>query len=377
LIQITWPGSYLDGKTADKQAVTIHLHNDGLKIAKHDGEVLWWPYRDIRQVQGFYENEPVRLERGENLPGALIIADPEFLASLREFAPDSARRFHNPAFRSIRVKLTIMATIAVVALGVFLYRWGIPLMAAAITPLVPIEWEKGLGQSALNVLAPEETQCKDSELNQTIEQIVSRLTAQQPKSYPFRVFVIDSPIFNAVALPGGSIVVFRGLLKKTQSPEELTGVIAHEMQHIVRRHVTKRIIEDSSTGILITIVSGDVSGAMMYGVKIANDLALLSYSRQDEEEADAEGMKMILFAGLDPAGMISFFETSRGESKLPIWFQYLSTHPDVRERIARLRAVVAEWENRGPPRAALTGNTIWNKIRDRCNTVNLPGKPVK
>lgn len=51
---------------------------------------------------------------------------------------------------------------------------------------------------------------------------------------------------NAVALPGGNIVVFGGLLENTRSPEELAGVIAHEMQHISKRHVTKRIIEDSS-----------------------------------------------------------------------------------------------------------------------------------
>ena len=57
MIRISWDGHYLDGKTADRQAVQIHLAGDGLKIIKDNGETLSWPYGEIRQVQGFYQNE--------------------------------------------------------------------------------------------------------------------------------------------------------------------------------------------------------------------------------------------------------------------------------------------------------------------------------
>jgi hypothetical protein len=63
LIQITWHGYYLDGKTADKQAVEIQLLHEGLKITTKPGAVFLWPYSEIRQTQGFYRNEPVQLER--------------------------------------------------------------------------------------------------------------------------------------------------------------------------------------------------------------------------------------------------------------------------------------------------------------------------
>jgi len=125
----------------------------------------------------------------------------------------------------------------------------------------------------------------------------------------FKVFVVKSSIFNAVALPGGNIVVFSGLLENAESPESLAAVLAHEMQHIKKRHVTKKIIEDSSTGLIISAVSGDVTGSMLYGAKIARTLAVLSYSRQDEEEADDEGMKMLIAANIDPEAMINFLKS--------------------------------------------------------------------
>jgi Zn-dependent protease with chaperone function len=374
VIQITWPGIYLDGKRAARQEVTVHLHNDGLRITGPGGEIARWGYGEIRQVQGFYAGEPVRLERRENLPGALIVEDEAFLASLRGFAPAAGRRFHDPAFRSARLKLTVLATVAVAVLGLALYRWGIPLMAAAVAPLVPAAWEEGLGRSALGLLAPEEARCTDPQLARAVAAIVARLRAPQPQPSPFRVYVVDAPVFNAVALPGGAIVIFRGLLSQTGSPEELAGVVAHEMQHILKRHATKRIIEEASTGLLLTLVSGDVTGAMMYGAKIAENLAKAGYSRRDEEEADAGGVRMLLAAGIDPAGMIGFFETvQKTEPRAPSWFKYLATHPEAAQRASRLRSLAAARLPRDPPPAALPGGADWEQIRKGCGAA-LPAR---
>ena len=365
MIRISWDGHYLDGKTADRQAVQIHLAGDGLKIIKDNGETLSWPYGEIRQVQGFYQNEPVRLERGAGIPEALVVADPAFLSSLHEFAPETAKRFHNPAFRSRRLRLTIYAAICIVAIGSCFYLWGIPLAASLIAPHIPLAWEKGLGQSALKILAPEETRCKDPELNEAVTGIVSRLTAQA-KTQDFKVIIAKSPSFNAFALPGGNIVLFSGLLKQTRSPEELAGVLAHEMQHIIKRHATKRIIEDSSSGIIITALSGDASAAMVYGVKIAHNLAQLRYSRQDEEEADREGMKIILSAGVDPKSMIRFFEIIKEKQEWPEIFKSLSTHPDMDERIARLGDIVHEAEKEGITYKKLLPGVDWERLKKKC-----------
>jgi len=377
LIQITWQGHYLDGKTADKQAVEIQLLQEGLKITTKSGAVFLWPYQEIRQTQGFYRNEPVQLERGGKIPEILLIQDHEFLTSLHLFTPKAAKRFHNPALRGLRLRLTLYAAGGIIALGVFFYIWGIPLLAKTLTPHIPLKWEKGMGNSALGFLAPEEKRCNNKELQQAVDEIVARLSAADPDSYSFKVFMVKSPVFNAVALPGGNIVVFGGLLEKAESPEYLAAVIAHEMQHIKKRHVTKRIIEDYSTGLIISAVAGDVTGSMLYGVKIAHNLAMLSYSRQDEEEADAGGVKLLIDANLDPQAMISFFEIMKEKNpkfKMP---QYLSTHPDTTERISRLRTIIAQANTSPHAYTKLAAADNWNQLKKKCSITAKPGGDAK
>jgi predicted Zn-dependent protease len=181
--------------------------------------------------------------------------------------------------------------------------------------------------------------------------------------------VVKSSTFNAVALPGGNIIVFSGLLEKTESPESLAAVLAHEMQHIKKRHVTKKIIEDSSTGLIISAVSGDVTGSMLYGVKIARTLAMLNYSRQDEEAADDGGMKMLIAANLDPEAMIHFFEIMKEKNlnlKMP---QYISTHPDLDERISRLKTTIVRERAGRHVYTRLSSDNNWNQIKKRCTTI--------
>ena len=377
MIEITWQGYYLDGKTADKQAVEIQLLHEGLKITTKTGAVFLWPYQEIRQTQGFYRDEPVQLERGGKIPEILIIQDHEFLTSLHHFTPKAAKRFHNPALRGLRLRLTLYAAVGIIAVGVFFYIWGIPLLAKAITPHIPLKWEKGMGDSILSMVAPEENRCNNNELQQAVDEIVARLSAADPDPYAFKVFMVKSPVFNAVALPGGNIVVFGGLLEKAESPESLAAVLAHEMQHIKKRHVTKRIIEDSSTGLIISAVSGDVTGSMLYGVKIARNLAMLSYSRQDEEEADAGGIKMLIAANLDPQAMISFFEIMKENNskfKMP---QYLSTHPDTAERIYRLKTIISQTNTNHPVYTKLAAADNWNQLKKRCSITAKPGGDAK
>jgi len=368
-MQTTWPGYYLDGKTADKEPVRVELSINGLKLTLADGTAIYWSYQEIRQVAGFYGNDPVRFEKGSDIPEILIVEDHEFLIHLHEFTPQKAQRFHNPARRSARFRLTLLAAVAVAAITVFVYAWGIPFAASVITPYVPVAWEAGLGKSALNVLAPEDHRCRNPKLTAALQQMVLRLTEKEKIPYNISIYVTDTNIVNAVALPGGSIVVFRGLLEKTKSPDALAGVLAHEIQHITRRHATKRIIADSSTGLILSAVSGDVTGAVVYGAKIAHNLAMLSYSRKDEEEADREGMKMLLSVGIDPGGLIGFFESLQEKdaknANVPRVLKYLATHPDTAERIAKMKAAAAASPRPSSP-AFPRLEREWDRIKKDC-----------
>ncbi|MGH7349841.1 MAG: M48 family metallopeptidase, partial [Candidatus Rokuibacteriota bacterium] len=282
-----------------------------------------------------------------------------------EAAPHVGLRFHDPRRRAARLKWTIVAAAGVLVATVAIYLWGIPALAALATPHVPVAWEESVGRSAVAYLAPPERRCGDAAVGAAMDGIVQRLIAAGPPSpYTMRVYVVNRPLVNALAAPGGHVVIFRGLLERTRTPEELAGVMAHELQHILRRHTTRAVIQDVGTGLLLMALIGDVTGPLAYGLETARALGELRYSRRAEEEADTEGMKMLLAARVDPAGMIAFFEDIQreegGQSKV---LTYLSSHPMPAERIARLRSMAAARPN--PPEPVLPDQD-WPTLTKRC-----------
>ncbi|PYM59838.1 MAG: hypothetical protein DMD79_16910 [Candidatus Rokuibacteriota bacterium] len=360
-----WQGVYLDGRTAARQPATIRLMREGIEITPSGGGTRLWPYREIRQTQGFYAGEEVRLERGGDLPETLLVPDIAFLQSLHEVAPHVSSRFHDPGRRRARLRWTIVAGVGVIAASAAIYFWGIPALAALAAPRVPVAWEESVGRSAIAYLAPPERRCGDPEVGRAMDETVRRLTAPGPPSpYTFRVHVVNRPLVNALAVPGGDVVVFRGLLQRTSTPEEMAGVMAHELQHVLRRHATRAVIRDVSTGLLLMVLIGDVTGPLAYGLQTARTLGDLRYSRRAEEEADIEGMKMVLAARVDPAGMITFFEQiQKEEGAAPKALTYLSTHPLATDRIGRLKAMAAAWK--GIPEPLLPGEK-WADLAKRC-----------
>ena len=106
-------------------------------------------------------------------------------------------------------------------------------------------------------------------------------------------------------------MLFRGLIEQAGNPEEVAGVLAHEIQHVAQRHATRALVRQASTGLLLAAMTGDASGVFVYGVEAARTLGTLRYSRQAEEEADLEGLRLLVAAGIEPAGMVTFFESLR------------------------------------------------------------------
>ena len=171
-------------------------------------------------------------------------------------------------------------------------------------------------------------------------------------------------MINALAAPGGYIVLMRGLLEQTNSPEELAGVLAHELQHVRRRHATRILIQQASMGLLLAAMTGNTSAATSYGLETARTFGILHYSRRIEEEADEDGMRMILDARVDPNGIIKFFDTLKKKSaEIPSVFKYLSTHPNTEERIQKLRAMAAGGRRKPTP---LLKNLDWSAVKNIC-----------
>jgi predicted Zn-dependent protease len=161
-------------------------------------------------------------------------------------------------------------------------------------------------------------------------------------------------------------------LERTANAEELAGVLAHELQHILKQHVTRSLIEQASMSLIVAAVVGDLSGIASFSVEAAQMLARNRFSRQHESEADEAGLKMLLAARVDPAGMLAFFETLRkAQGNMPRAFAYLSTHPEIDLRIVRLKNLVGEGNSVSKK---LLPEVSWDDIKKICPA---PAKSAK
>jgi predicted Zn-dependent protease len=162
---------------------------------------------------------------------------------------------------------------------------------------------------------------------------------------------------NAFALPGGSILVMRGLIEFAQSPDELAGVLAHEMGHVAARHSLQKLMEQLGIGFFFGILLGDIGTGT---IAVAGEtLLLLSYSRGFESEADDLGLARLAAVGLDPRGLADLFvrlEEKSGEA--PDWMRLLSTHPLDAARVAKFAAAPAGDSSLSPE--------AWQALRDIC-----------
>lgn len=201
---------------------------------------------------------------------------------------------------------------------------------------IPVQQEAEIGEA---VLAQSRLTMQLSESGPSVEalrRIGEMLTIDSPHRY--RWFVANQREINAFAAPGGIVVVNAGLLRAITSPEELAGVLAHEIAHAELRHSLKGIVKSFGLRTLASLALGDYGGtALAEGMK---KLAELGFSREAEREADLEGLRRLVAAGIDPQGMVRFFELLEKEQQLTPP-QFLSTHPSNVERITALKSEIA------------------------------------
>lgn len=252
------------------------------------------------------------------------------------------------------------------AILVALYALVLPALAARVAQRIPLEWEEDLGADLVDAIAPEERRCTDPERVRALERIVERLVGSSDVGeYRFRVTLVDDTLVNALAAPGGYVVVFQGLLARAETPEVVAGVLAHEIQHVVRRHGTSAVLKDLPMIIAATVISGgnETAGSLLGATAT---LGSLRYRRGDEAEADREGLGMLRAARIAPQGMIGFFGALADmEGDASALATYLSTHPRSEDRMAALRALADERPYESEP---LLEDVDWQLVRAGCGT---------
>jgi Zn-dependent protease with chaperone function len=259
-------------------------------------------------------------------------APAEITAHLRDVARDV--RGVERRFRLGWFALGLVLLLPFVPVAVFLARSDA--VAAWAVDRIPAEQEARFGDLALAQTRARMALADSGPAVDAVRLIGQRLTPGTRLQY--RWFVADAPQINAFAAPGGVVVVFSGLIRAAERPEELAGVIAHEVAHAELRHGLRAMVKGLGLSALLSVALGDLSGGGLE--KAIANLTELRFSRDAEREADADGLKRMVAARIDPQGMVRFLERLDEEGKAAVP-ALLSTHPVTGERLETLRREVA------------------------------------
>ncbi len=232
--------------------------------------------------------------------------------------------------------------------GLLLFIVGVPWfllgpLASIVVGMIPRSVDREFGDAALDSVLGgladgHVVKVDDEPIRRPVVKIVDRLTSVVDKDgFDFEVTVIDQPMVNAFALPGGKIVVTTGLLQQADSPEEVAGVLAHEISHVTERHCLRGIVKNLGLFMVVSALFGDMSSVTSAIMGEAANLTSLSFSRGMEADADEEAVHVLARAHVDGSGLHVFLEKmEKAEAAGHSAERWLSTHPVTSDRLGAI-----------------------------------------
>ncbi len=356
---MTPTGRYFDGQTARPYVVDIQVAGLGVEIRGVDCDLkTTWRFVDVRLLEAPEENRPAVITN-ETVEGArLTFTDAKLYRAIAAYAPLSApgRVFLSTAWQAL-----IGWTIAAIAV-VGIVAWGYPRLAEPAAFFVPDTWRAALGAQVIKAMTADRKVCSAQPGRTALDDLTARLVAAAPSRERLKVRVISGKPVNAFAAPGGEVVLFEALILQAEGPDEVAGILAHEIGHVVHRHPTAGVIRGIG---LATLVQFMFSGIGSDNIAAAAQIYALTYNREAETEADLTAAEMLRRAGMSPHGLITFFERLQAEGRSggdEGFFKYFSSHPALGDRVDRLSS---ETQQKKAP--ALTDDQ-WRSLRAICGT---------
>jgi predicted Zn-dependent protease len=259
------------------------------------------------------------------------------------------------------VSWSAAAIASIIAIAVY----GIPFIAERLAPLVPYSVEQRIGQAvdAQVRLIFGSKVCDGSEGRAAFAAMAEKLRIAGGIEHPLDAQVMPSSIPNAIALPGGKVYLFDGLLQKAEGPDEIAGVLAHELGHVHHRHNMRTLIYNGGTSFLIGLLLGDFTGgaAVIFATR---SLLQASHSREAEQQADDYAFSTMRKLGRSPVPMAQLlFRITGAEGKRLSGFSILSSHPVTESRLA-----AAKRDDRPSTSPELLSPAEWSALKAICKT---------
>jgi len=339
-------GIYFDGLTSARRDVVLELAPAGLQILDHDGR-SWaeWPYDEVEGLAA--PDNILRLgRRGSTKLERLEVRDPAFAAEIDARAAHVDRTGVTQRRQHMRViGWSIGATASLLLVAWF----GVPAIATRLTPLLPATLELKLGDAVnMQVRGMLDTRkgvafdcgkaATEISGRVALDKLVRRLEGAAALSLPLRADVVRRNEPNALALPGGRVYVFQGLIAKADNADEVAGVIAHEIGHVAHRDGTKAVLEAGGLSFLFGMLLGDFvgGGAVVFAAKT---VLQSSYTRESEAAADAYGAELMNKAGGDARALANILDKIGGATEPGM--QILLNHPETKARVAAIKRSAA------------------------------------
>ncbi|MBI2945369.1 MAG: M48 family metallopeptidase [Candidatus Wallbacteria bacterium] len=368
-------GLLFDGESAPTgDAVSIIVDADSLVVTRNDSRpadirldsiTVEWGGIDRTQLvirdrsPAPSRSEPEEPDAAGPQPAArmLLIADPRFLDTLSAAAGpelaarlDALRQSRRGSDRRWRAAGLALAT--VIALATLELLRGAPLLTGLAMSLVPPAWESSAGKLLVRQFLAGQRVLDDPAVTKELSRLIAPLVeALGPSPYRFEFHVVASDDINAFALPGGQVVLLTGLVKTAASAEEVAGVLAHEIQHVVGRHTLRSFAQRVGLSVVLGLLLGDVQEL----AGLASILMTSRYSRTQESWADAEGARLLVRAGLPVEPMAAFFEKLQArDSGAGQALEFLASHPASAGRAAAVRKLALQ-QNARPPKLRSLG----------------------
>ncbi len=364
------PAIYFDGHTAARRAVTLRC-GPQLEILDADGRLVRnWRWDRVHRVRGSRAVMRLSFDDGPSL-SRIEVRDPLLAEAIRSHAPDLDARGAGDASDTRRlVALVGAAAVSLAVIGVF----GIPAVADRLAPVLPWSWDERIGaaidpqvRQMLVRRTVDDPVCGagpgEAAGRAALEEMTARLAAAAELPVDLKVAVLRADTPNAVALPGGYIYLLDGLIRRAGGPDEVAGVMAHEIGHVAARDGTRKLLQTAGMSFLFGVVLGDFAGggAIVVGTRALTESA---YSREAESRADAFAVGIMNRLGGDPGGLGRLLaRISKSDKENSRVLDFLSSHPLTPDRIRAIEAA----RRPGSVRPILD-DAAWQALRTICGS---------
>jgi beta-barrel assembly-enhancing protease len=348
-------GFLLDGEKPVPQPVRISLMDDQLRLTfLADRKHTIWELKTIDWDASQTLPTQLRLQpQGQDQ--WLVITDEE----LRKSILQSQRAWRRRHLWQARPDTRVFGTIIAACLGTLITLWlAWPWLISPLAVMVPETTKTWLSQQARNGIGFHKD-CSSPAGNAALVALHKRLSGSDPALRRARLQVVLHPLVNAVTLADDSIILTSGLLGQASGPDEIAGIIAHELGHVRERHVLRGLISSTALQMLVLVTTGGSTG-----LSRMSQLGQLSNSRAFENDADAIAIRLLQQANISTAGLTSFLGRMAAQEQGSGSFgNFLATHPLSLERQEHLQAIQSPAATE--PAMSLTA---WRDLQQICNT---------